>query len=59
MLDEAFTTAPQGWPNQPQSTAWYADGAYWLQAREATRFVAIDAPLTNMVTDVVVSARFR
>jgi hypothetical protein len=59
LLDESFGTTPQGWPNQPQSTAWYADGAYWLQTREAGHFVALDAPLTDVVKDVVVSARFR
>jgi predicted metalloprotease len=58
-MDEAFITAPQGWPNQPRGTAWYADGAYQLQTRDAGQFVAVNAPLAGVATDVLISARFR
>jgi hypothetical protein len=58
IFDESFGSAPQGWPNQPFGTAWFADGAYRLEPREAGHFVAIDAPLANIVDDVVVLARF-
>ena len=27
-LDETFAAAPKGWPNDPNSTAWYAGSAY-------------------------------
>ena len=59
VMDESFDTAPLGWPNQPRGTAWYADGAYWLQTREAGQFIVLDAPVADVVKDVVVSARFR
>ena len=59
LLDESFGTSPQGWPNQPGGTAWYADGAYRLQTREAGQFIVLNAPLTDVVHDIVVSARFR
>jgi hypothetical protein len=59
VLDESFGSAPQGWPNQPLGTAWYADSAYRLQTREAGQFIVLDAPLTDIVNDVVLSARFR
>ena len=58
VLDEAFGASPKGWPNHPNSTAWYADNAYWLQTREPGRFVAIDAPATAAFHDGVLSARF-
>jgi hypothetical protein len=59
VLDESFGSAPQGWPNQPLGTAWCADSAYRLQTREAGQFIVLDAPLTDIVNDVVLSARFR
>lgn len=58
MLDESFGSAPQGWPNQPLGTAWYADGAYQLQTRGVGQFIVLNAPLSTVVDDVVVSARF-
>ena len=59
LLDETFTTAPRGWPNEPQGIAWFADGAYRLEPREAGQFIALNAPLADVWKDVVVSARFR
>jgi hypothetical protein len=47
------------WPNDPGSTAWLADGAYRLFARQPDRFVAIGAPIGNALRDVVVMAMFR
>jgi uncharacterized protein len=58
-MDETFAAAPQGWPDRPGGTAWYADGAYRLQTRASGQFIAIDAPLADVVNDVVVTARFR
>jgi Putative neutral zinc metallopeptidase len=59
MLDEAFATAPQGWPNHPSGTTWYSEGAYRLHTRVAGEFIVLNAPLTDVMKEVVVSARFR
>ncbi len=58
VLDETFAARPSGWPDQPDSTAWYADGKYLLEPREAGLFVAIDAPTTDAFHDGTISARF-
>jgi len=55
---ERFADNQRGWPNNPQSTAWFVEGGYRLFARQATRFVAI-APITEPLRDVVVSGAFR
>jgi hypothetical protein len=57
-LDETFAATPKGWPNDPKSTAWYADKTYHLQPRVTQQFVAIDAPPTDAFHDGTVSARF-
>jgi hypothetical protein len=59
ILDERWT-GPRRWPDNPQSTAWYAtSGAYLVFAREPGQFVAIGAPLNAAAADVVVSGTFR
>jgi hypothetical protein len=50
--------AAPGWLDNPPVAAW-TDGAYRLQARQATRFVAVSAPIDQPLTDVIVSATFR
>lgn len=45
IIDERFADTPRNWPNNPQSTAWFADGAYRLLARQPGQFVALGAPL--------------
>jgi hypothetical protein len=59
LFDERFADNRRGWPSNPQSTGWLADNAYWLLARQASQFVALGAPLTGSLRDVVVTASFR
>ena len=59
LLDERFASAPAGWPNDPQATAWSADGVYRLFARWPGRFVAVGAPIAESLADVVVAGSFR
>jgi hypothetical protein len=58
VLDERFADNQRGWPSNPDSTAWIADGVYHLFAREANRFVSIWAPGLRAFGDVEVSGRF-
>jgi hypothetical protein len=58
VLDETFAASPKGWPDDPKSTAWYADASYHLQARVAQQFVAANAPPTDAFHDGTVSTRF-
>jgi hypothetical protein len=59
VLDERFADNRVLWPDNPQSTAWIADGGYRLVARHAGQFVAVGAPIAEHLRDVVVTARFR
>jgi hypothetical protein len=58
VLDERFTTRRDGWPNDPQSVAWFAGGGYHLFARRPGQFVALAAPLDERFRDVTVNASF-
>ena len=59
LLDENFTASALNWPNDPQGTAWLTSGSYQLATRDASKFVAISAPVAQTPNDVVVSATFR
>jgi capsular exopolysaccharide synthesis family protein len=59
VLDERFVDNTAGWSNDALSTAWFADGAYRLFARQPSRFVALRAPVPQTAHDVVVTASFR
>src|SRR5207245_8204278 len=59
LLDEDFTASALNWPNDPQGTAWLTSGSYQLATRDASKFVAISAPVAQTPNDVVVSATFR
>ena len=59
LFAERFVSPLDGWPHNPQGTAWFADGTYQLRAKEPGRFVAVGAPITRPVGDVMMSARFR
>jgi hypothetical protein len=59
ILTEDFADNSRGWPDDPQATAWVADGGYHLSARHPDRFVAIGAPLTESLRDVIMTATFR
>jgi hypothetical protein len=58
-MDVRFATAGgSNWLENPPLVG-FSDGAYRLQARQATRFVAVGAPIAQPLRDVVVSATFR
>ena len=59
LLDEDFTASALNWPNDPQGTAWLTSGSYQLATRDASKFVAISAPVAQTPNDVVVSATLR
>jgi hypothetical protein len=59
LFDERFADNRRGWPNDPGSTAWLADGGYRLFARHPERFVAIGAPDSASPAQVVVTGLFR
>jgi LPXTG-site transpeptidase (sortase) family protein len=59
IVDERFGNNDTNWPNDPRSTAWVADGAYRMFAREPSHFVAIGVPLAQALSDMVVRATFR
>jgi hypothetical protein len=59
LSDVLFASGPApNWLANPPYAIW-RDGAYRLLARDATRFVAVAAPLDQPLGDVVVSATFR
>jgi hypothetical protein len=59
VLDERFGDNGRGWPSNPQSTAWLADGGYRLFARDPGRFVAIGVPSVPKLRDVTMTGSFR
>jgi signal peptidase I len=59
LVDETFGMPRPGWPHDPRASAWFADGTYHLFARRAGQFVAIGAPLPQVVRDAIVRASFR
>jgi uncharacterized protein len=59
VLDDTFAGPARAWPDRPQGTARYADGAYRLEPREPGHFVALDAPLARAFSGVSVWARFQ
>ena len=59
ILDERFVNSRRSWPNNLRSTAWLENGGYHLFARQPGQFVAVGAPATGRLGDVVVTATFR
>jgi LPXTG-site transpeptidase (sortase) family protein len=59
VLDERFADNRRSWPSDPRATAWIADSAYRLFARQPSRFVAVGAPVAEPLRDVVVTGTFR
>ncbi len=57
-IDEAFAKTPEGWANTPEGPARYSDGGYQLTAKELGHFVAVSAPLSTSMREVVLSGRF-
>jgi Domain of unknown function (DUF4388) len=59
LIDLRFASGPKpGWLDNPPYVAW-SDGAYRFQARQATHFVAVSAPVDRPLGDVEASATFR
>jgi hypothetical protein len=56
---ERFAANVRGWPDDPTGTTWLADGGYQIFTRTPARFVAVGAPLPDLLRDVTVSATFR
>jgi hypothetical protein len=59
LIDERFADNQRNWPNDRQSTSWFADGAYRLMVRQPGEFVALGVPMAGRVRDPVVTATFR
>jgi hypothetical protein len=57
LLDTLFREPQPGWIDNVPFAGWYA-GAYTLAARVAPRFVAVAAPQSQALGDVVVSGTF-
>jgi hypothetical protein len=57
VFDESFANNSRNWPSSTQGTALLATGSYRLVS-QAGHFVAIGAPITDVLSDVVVSATF-
>jgi hypothetical protein len=59
LLDVRLASGPPDrWVNNPPYAFW-SDGAYRMQAVDATRFVAVGVPINRAFSDVIVSATFR
>lgn len=58
VVDERFANNQRNWPNNPQSTAWLANGAYRMFARQPGQFVSVGAGI-DRYRDVIVSGNFR
>jgi hypothetical protein len=57
VFEEDFANSSRNWPSSNQGTALLATGSYRLMSKTG-QFVAIGAPITNMLSDVIVSATF-
>ncbi len=58
LIDIRFASGSGGWKDNAPFVAW-TDGALRLQARQPAHFVAVGAPINQLLRDVVVSATFR
>jgi hypothetical protein len=59
LLAQRFLAPLPKWPHDPEGNSWFEDGAYHLLSRQAGRFVAVGAPLSEPVTDAMLTAQFR
>ena len=60
LFAEAMLSPLASWPDDPGGNAWFdADNAYHLYAREPGRFVATGVPLSQSVTNGMLTAQFR
>ena len=58
LLAQRFLAPLPRWPHDPAGNSWFEDGTYHLLSRQAGRFVAIGAPLSEPVTNAMVIAQF-
>lgn len=58
VFGEGFAAPLPNWPNDPNATAWFADGQYRLFARLPGKFVATGVPLPAPLGDATLSAQF-
>ena len=58
VLDQPFASPAEFWPDDPSGPAWFGIGGYHLATREPGLFVAVAAPLPDLVEDVVATATF-
>jgi Domain of unknown function (DUF4388) len=59
IMDVRFASVPvANWIDHKPYASW-SDGAYRLNAQDATRFVAIGVPVNRTLSDVIISATFR
>jgi hypothetical protein len=59
LMDATFSGNPYGWPDNPGSTAFLAEGIYHLVVRTPGMHVAVGAPLGSPLGDGDVAARFQ
>jgi hypothetical protein len=60
LFAESMLSPLANWPDNPGGNAWFdADNAYHLYAREPGRFVATGVPLSQSVTNAMLTAQFR
>jgi hypothetical protein len=58
VFEESFANNSRNWPSSTQGIALQTNGSYRLVPRQAGQFVAIGAPITDVPSDVIVSATF-
>jgi hypothetical protein len=59
IFEERFVDNANKWPTNLFGAAWLTSGSYRIAARETGRFVAIGAPIVELLQDVIVTASFR
>jgi Domain of unknown function (DUF4388) len=59
LLDERFADNGRHWLEDPRGSATLSSGTYRLTASKAGQFLAIGAPVVDILRDVVVGASFR
>jgi hypothetical protein len=59
LMDERFADNGRNWPSSAQGIALLTGGTYRIAPSQAGQFVAIGAPIAQILQDVVVSATFR
>ena len=58
LLDERFANNDRNWPSTPLGTAYLTNGSYRVGPNQAGQFVAVGAPIVDVLKDVVINATF-